>query len=384
MPATVCFPFVGDRIGGSHISAALLLRNLDPARYRPLVVLHEEGALPAFLRECGVDYRLLRLPAYVGASSKPVEHAADIARTAPILRRFLRRENVDIVHAQDGRMNLTWVLPTRLAGRRFVWHQRVKYGPSRLTKLMMRVADLVVCNSDFAAASLPDLQSARVAVVENPFDTSLDPPSRVVARARYLEETGTAPGARIVGFVGNLSDQKRPRLFVETAARIKQAGVAPVSFAIFGADRDGLADTLCRQAKKMGVGRELQLMGFRHPIDCWIAACDVLLAPEVEDAFGRTLVEAMLVETPVIASDSGGHREIIDHGRTGFLVPADDAETMVRTALVVLQHPQRARAVAKAAREHARRRYSVAAHAQKMMPLYDSLLGISVPACAAV
>ena len=78
-------------------------------------------------------------------------------------------------------------------------------------------------------------------------------------------------------------------------------------------------------------------MGFRYPPEPWIAACDVLLVPAVEEPFGRSLIEAMLLGTPLIAADSGGNPEIIRHGETGYLVPPDDPDAFAERTLALLE-----------------------------------------------
>jgi glycosyltransferase involved in cell wall biosynthesis len=67
----------------------------------------------------------------------------------------------------------------------------------------------------------------------------------------------------------------------------------------------------------------VKLMGYRSPGPFWIAACDQLVVPAVGEPFGRTLVEAMLVGTPVVAARSGGNMEALEGGM-GLLVEPDD------------------------------------------------------------
>ena len=63
----VLFPFVGERIGGSHRSALLLLRGLDTTRYEAVVVVHEEGPLSAHLTELSVPNAITKAPQPGGA-----------------------------------------------------------------------------------------------------------------------------------------------------------------------------------------------------------------------------------------------------------------------------------------------------------------------------
>ena len=101
---------------------------------------------------------------------------------------------------------------------------------------------------------------------------------------------------------------------------------------------------------------------------------DVLVAPAMGEGFGRTLVEAMLCGTPVVAADDGGHREIIRHGETGFLVQPDNPEAFAVAVLDLLENPRLADAVATAAKEEALRKYSVEAHVEKVQAVYDAVL----------
>jgi glycosyltransferase involved in cell wall biosynthesis len=115
-------------------------------------------------------------------------------------------------------------------------------------------------------------------------------------------------------------------------------------------------------------------MGFRYPPETWMAACDVLLVTAVDEPFGRTLIEAMLVGTPVIAAASGGNPEAIEDGRTGCLVPADDIAGFAARAHELLTDRGRWAAISRTAREDAVRRFGLACHAQAIMAIYDRML----------
>ena len=270
-------------------------------------------------------------------------------------------------------MNQTWGLPARLSGARFVWHQRSKYAPSRLTRHAMRLANRVVCNSEFVRQGLPPLARSKAAVVDNPFNTEVPLLNRAGARDAALAEIGLPEDGRLIAFVGNLTAQKRPETFLRAAALINEGSETPLRFLIFGRDRGDLQPGLTSLAGELGIGGMVRFMGFRDPMAPWLAAADLLLAPEVGDAFGRTLVEAMLVGTPVIASDSGGHREIIEPGTTGLLTPPDDASAMAAVALSLLEDTSRGNAISRKAREAAVARYAIPTHANVMMELYDQL-----------
>jgi glycosyltransferase involved in cell wall biosynthesis len=99
--------------------------------------------------------------------------------------------------------------------------------------------------------------------------------------------------------------------------------------------------------------------------------------PAVDEPFGRTLVEAMLLGTVVVAAASGGNLEAIRAGETGYLVPPDNAAAFADQILRVVRAPELCRAVADAARRDALSRFGLRQHAEAIMRVYDAMLGRS-------
>lgn len=373
MPPLVCYPFVGDTIGGSHLSAITLIRNLPADSVRPLIVLHQDGPLAEHLRELGLAYRLLPLPRLVGRDRSIAGHLLSILATAPRLLAFLRREGVALVHSNDGRMHLTWSLPARLAGVPTLWHQRNVFSASRLTGLMIRCAARVVTISDFVASGLPEVAAHKAQVMDNPFELP-DGLDRAASRSALRQELGLAAETPIVGLFGNLIDWKRPLLFVEAATRLPASLDPAPAFVVFGEDRGGFREAMTARAAEAGMKDRLFFMGFRLPVWPWLAACDLLVAPAVNEPFGRSLVEAMLCGIPVVASDSGGHREILKDGETGLLVPPDDAPAFAAAIEALLRDESRRGRIAAQAEAAARDRFSVQSHVAQVTEAYRGLL----------
>ena len=375
-PFRVCFPFVGDRIGGSHISTLTLIDSLDRSRFEPMIVLHEEGPLADLLRDRGLDYELLPLAEYVGTGQGMLQHGRAILRTLPRLRSFLRRRGVALLHGNDTRINLTWSLPAALARVPLIWHQRALFGSSRLNALMIRAAARVIAISRFIESGLPVVARGKSTVIDNPF---APPPTldRQVCHRALCEELGLPPETRILGLFCNLIAWKRPLQVVEVAVALDRRQAPPFAVVVFGDDRHGLGADMRARATEAGLQDCLFLMGFRTPIWSCIAACDLLLATAEDEPFGRTLVEAMLLGTPVIASDSGGHREIVADPDHGVLVPLGDASVMAEAALHLLNDDAAHRSLAERANAQALRRYDRQAHARAVESLYGSAVGLA-------
>lgn len=212
-------------------------------------------------------------------------------------------------------------------------------------------ADLRVCVSAEVAASV-----ARVApgpptiVVPNGVDAGLfaEPADRAAAR----RELDLPPGGQLLGFTGSL----RPWHGLDVA--LAALGELPgVELVVAG---DGpLRAELEELAATLGVADRVRWLGAlgHERIPTFLGALDVALAPYPRlDGFSFSplkLFEYLAAGTPVVASDIGQVRTILDGGRWGDLVPAGDASALARSVLRVLAEPGPAWQRAAAARRHA-------------------------------
>ena len=367
----VCLPFVGDTVGGSHLSALLLARGLGELGVHVHVVVHRPGPLSELLERRGTRFELLPLPTVEGAGTRLGYLRATAASLGP-LRHHLRTNRIDVVHTNDLRIHRAWMIAARTARVPHVWHQRTRFFAPRFGRLQLHAPTRIIAISRFVDESLPPFARRKSTVVLNPFDTLAEPPDRAAARRDLLAEIGAPASARIVGIVGNLTDQKRPLLFVEVAGRLA-AESDDLVFVMAGSDRSGNAARVERLADESGISGRVHHLGFRSPIEPVIAGCDVLVAPGVDDGFGRALVEAMLVGTPVVASRSGGHREVVEDGSTGLLVAPDDAAATAAAVRRLLEDPALGEAMTARAAAQARERYSIRRHAEDVLAVYRSL-----------
>ncbi|MEJ1157417.1 glycosyltransferase family 4 protein [Prosthecomicrobium sp. N25] len=383
-PETICFPFIGDEIGGSHISAMKLIKHLDRDRFRPLIALHDaSSALADLLRRNGLDFveapAVPYLKAGGSAGARLRSAAAFLMRSVPLCRAFLKRHDVRIVHTNDGQMHATWGLAARAAGASLLWHHRGDPDARGVNMLAPILANHIVTVSKFARPQKPVLGvDGRLSVVHSPFDHAVTIPDRARSRAMIADAIGCAPDTRFLGYFGLLIDRKRPVAFVDAVhAVIRRHPELPVAGLLFGVPALGgpaLDEAVRARAEELGIADRIQLMGFRQPVDPWMGGVDALLVPAVREPFGRTLIEAMLLGTPVVATDHGGNTEAIDHGRTGFLVAVDDAEAFVEPVHALLTDPALWSRISETAQREALSSYSVETHVSRISEIYAHLL----------
>lgn len=366
-PIKIAFPFVGDTVGGSHVSAGLLMAALPAQGFEPLAVVHRDGPLIDWLKTRGLPFICADLPYYSSRNSGAVA----LLKLGPLALRlagFLRRENFALVHANDGRMITSWMLAAQLVRKPAIAHCRTRWSRSRLAYVALRVADGIIANSNYVRDSLPkDLQQCTT-VVANPFEL----PSVVTGNSRDSMRNLVGGSGPIVAFVGTFQPQKRADVFIHAAAIMRERR-SDLRFVLFGRD-NGIEKSLRRLCTELGVDVVTTFAGFREDVRELLAGCDVLLAPAVDEGHGRVLVEAMLAGVPVVASASGGHVEIVSTGRTGLLVPADSPDALADSACRLLDDPTNAQAIVESALAYARASFSPAAHAAAVGALYRRVL----------
>ena len=258
--------------------------------------------------------------------------------------------------------------------RGMLWKLADKLGVVGRLILPGHVADSEYCRNHFAPGA-----TARVHVILDPVRPPCSARDHGSYRDSLLEAAKAPPGTDvIIGYVANFIHRKRPLVFVEIAARLRDQFGNGLFFPMFG-ETDGVRDKSLKhevtaKIAEHGLTSHCVLMGPRFPIEPWLMGCDALVAPAVREGFGRTLVEAMLCDTPIVAADEGGHKEIILHGETGLLARADDVAAFVNAVAELHQQPRMAKAIAAAANADALATYSVETHVERIQSIYDSLL----------
>ena len=368
MSIRVAFPFVGDTIGGSHVSAALLMAELPRHGFSPVAIVHQDGPLVPWLQQRGLTCLRADLPC-LRTGEAGLSAALKIFLIAPRLALFLRKNDFALVHANDGRMITSWIPAGRLAGCKAIAHRRTRWSVSRLSDIAFSFAQKVIAISRYVESTLPPSVRTKSVVISNPFERDNMP--RADVRKRVIDLVGME--APVIAFVGTLQKQKRPDIFLRAAGAI-HAQHTGVRFVLIGRDGEegASARALC---SGLGLDRVVTFAGFRADAAQCVAGCDLLLAPAVDEGHGRTLVEAMTAGVPVVAAASGGHIEIVETDHTGLLVTPDDPQAMAEAALSLLADPARAQALANAARSWATDNFSTAAHAKAVTEVYRSLLG---------
>ena len=351
-----------------------LLDALPKTRYRVLVVLEVPGGRIAELFsnfEQIEDPCALEKPFAVGRSFG----IGSALRTLPRIfgrARLLKDLGVDIIHTNDGRSHASWALAAKLAGSRIVWHHRGDPDARGTSLVAPILADQIVGVSEYSLPRRRWGKLSKARVIHSPFDVNVSV-DRAQMRQRLVAELGCPDNAIICGYFGQYIKRKRPAAFIDAVAELERIADRPVFGVMFGEPKDPAVDAEMQQRLNCaGKKPPVRLMGYRDPGHEWIAACDALLITALNEPLGRTLVEAMLVGTPVIATQSGGNAEAVAPD-CGIIVPPDDPRAMAAADLELLNAPERRDELTRRARSMAEKRYTSEHHVTEVRKVYREL-----------
>lgn len=246
-----------------------------------------------------------------------------------------------------------------------------------LSPLLYRRAAGIVCVSEDVrrsiAAAFPGIE-ARCHTIYNGIDMALfsDLPAKIECRRRFkLPAEG-----RLVGTVGRLVAVKNHALLLRAFASVtKKAPDAHLAIAGEGE----LRNRLVALAADLGLSDSVSFLPATPDIAQFYGALDCFVLSSASEGLPLTLLEAMAAGVPCVCTCVGGIPEVIEDGRSGFVVPKGSAEALSDRIAGVLLDPDAAVGPAKRGRSTIRERFTIAGCVAETERLYTEVLGGTQP-----
>ena len=134
-----------------------------------------------------------------------------------------------------------------------------------------------------------------------------------------------------------------------------------------------IEEALRRRIQDQRLEGSVTLAGYQSDEALYYTIFDVCVLSSVAQVLGMTLVHAMMAGKPVIGTTVGGPSEVIEHGRTGLLVPPRSPHALAMALRSLIDDPAHARALSSAGREHALAQYRVEQMTARMEDVYASI-----------
>jgi glycosyltransferase involved in cell wall biosynthesis len=390
---TVVFVESAAAMGGVQYSTLYLVRNLDPAQWRSIVVCPAEGDLTQACRDSGIEVHVLNQPRLwstsvrVGSARLPnpaawVWDAYLIGRTAKQLRRFLLQCAPDLVVTKGLSSHFLGGLAARKLRTPCVWHLQ-DFISERTFGIYRRVfgwaarflPEQIIVDGNSIAEQLPQLLRPRITVVLNGVDTKVFRPSLDGTIVR--EELGIASGDLVIGNLGRITPWKGQHYLIEAFASIA-AEHPNVTLLLVGSpvfDNDTYQRRLLKTVADLGLEGRVKLPGYRHDTANVLAAMDVFAFTSVEkDTSPLALLSAMSCGLPIVAFDIAGARELMADNDQLLLVPVADVARLGRALASVVANENLRRSLAAAARKQAVNEFDVEIYRDRIEQVFRKVL----------
>ncbi len=365
-----------------------LATHLDPAQWRPLVLLPFVGPFSSALTQAGVAWRVWPLAAPrtrqdLRSGRALLRLGLRLPPSVVRLAAWLRREQTALVHTNSSAA-LDGALAARLAGAPHVWHvrERLPLGAplrSLWCRAMLGLSAAVVVNSRAVRAQWGSRAAdLRLHVVPDGLDLSTFTPRRAAAEVRAELGLGDGP---VVGMVARIAPIKGQAIFLDAAARLC-ADFPAARFVLVGGALpayEPLRQALFAQANAGPLAGRVIFTGEvpRAQAPEIMQIFDVLAAPTTTmEGFGLVVLEGMALGLPVVAT-LGGPEDLIVEGETGCLVPAGDAAALANALARLLRDPAHARRLGKAGQARAASEFTLAQHVQRIAAIYTAVTRIT-------
>jgi glycogen(starch) synthase len=281
-------------------------------------------------------------------SDYDVVHAHDwlVAHAAATVKETLGLPLVATMHATEAGRHQGW-LPSPLS----------KAIHSVEWWLTFEARRVITCSSymRWEVTRLFDLPPDKVDVVPNGV---IEVPSR-----------RRAPATPTVVYAGRLEYEKGVQTLLRAVPRLKRRHPGlRVVVAGTGTYETGLKEL----AKDLRLGRSVELIGHidRQALATLFAQASAVVVPSIYEPFGMVALEAAVAGAPIVVSDTGGLRELVDHGVDGLRVPTEDAPALADAVTTLVKDQVLASRLARAAKERARREHGWDAIAARTLDTY--------------
>lgn len=192
-------------------------------------------------------------------------------------------------------------------------------------------------------------------------------------QGKALQDELGLTGSQVLVFVGSLNASKGVTFILDAMAEIIDR-YPDVRLVVVG---DGpLEKELKEKSARLSLGEHVIFYGRVSYLDVpkFLAAANIFLSPSLDEGMPRSVLEAMAMELPVVVTNVGGNPEIVEHGRTGFLVEPRDFHAIAKSVVELLSDSAISRRMGMAGRRVVHERYSFQAQIFNLAQVHYEVL----------
>ncbi len=343
MKLKILYPVIDGEITGGNIICLRIIEESLRRGYQVIVNSPTEGKFTDILKEKGIK----------------VYHL-DTRRTFRIdnaikLAWMIKKENVNLIHSHGplGVIILS-CLAGWLAAVPVINHAHIRDFPSanRLVRLYHYLSNWITnrffCTRVIAVSESvkktmvkEGVSADKITVVYNGIDTHTIR-DNLRSSIEIRKSFGLNENQRIIGEIGRLCRFKGQRVLIESALQVLKKFPESI-FMLVGEDLEGAGryrKELEDLTGELGLKQNVIFTGYRQDVMDLMNTFDIFVLPSLDEGLPVVILEAMAAGKAVIATAVGGSPEIVIHGQTGTLVPAENSDKLAEAIIYHLENPE--------------------------------------------
>jgi glycosyltransferase involved in cell wall biosynthesis len=307
----------------------------------------------------------------------PCRHRLDPA-TIAVLRSFLRKEQIDILHTHNYKSDFYGFLASLGLDIHLMTTCHTWFGDELKMRLFFSIDKLLLNQFDMVfVVSEPirkevlasGVRSDKVSVVWNGIDigrfSGEFEEMKTLENAR--DDLGIPQKCDVIGTVGRMTEQKGHVYFIEAARRIAKKH-RNTRFLIVG---DGpLKQSLMKQSQDLPV----VFAGVRNDMPTMYALMDIFVLPSLDEGLPMVLLEAMASRIPVIATAVGEIPLVFEDGKSGILISSKDVSALAGAIEDLLEHRSKADRLSQSAFHTVNEKFSSRTMAKNYINMYQNVV----------
>jgi len=368
------------KLGGAELC---LLDIAKPYKDSCLVGLFADGSFKELLQQHNIPVQVLTTQSIqVRKESTFLQSLGSISSIAPLIAQVARlARDYDVIYTNTQKALMVGALASVLTPRPLVYHLHDILSTDHFSStnrylavtLANRCASLVIANSQatqaafIAAGGRADMTH----VVYNGFDIR-NYQQHQLHSEQVCNQLGLA-GKFLVGHFSRLSPWKGQHILLAALAQCPENVAAIfVGDALFG--EEDYVQQIHQQVAELQLEKRVKFLGFRSDVIPLMSACDLVMHTSIApEPFGRVIVEAMLCGRPVVAAQAGGAVELVETGKTGWLVPPGEPTKLASVIVSCLNQPEKTAAIAYQGQLAASQRFDLQVIEQQLTQLLNQV-----------
>lgn len=376
-------------IGGGEYLLASLIRKLNRDRFRPVVFFAHRNEIIAGLEAEGVETVPLALNREMislfrdDVARSPghlIGFLPAALRATLAVRRAILSVGIDLLHPHDNLSKILGGVAAASAGIPAVAHCHDLLGAGFIDRMLLLVQRLLMDRIIAVSGSVQErfiqggANPRQIRTIENGIDAArFKPGTSALSRA----ELSIPESHRVIGVIGMFDPVKGHVFLLRAIKRLQESGVKDLTCLIAGEGR--LETELKEYVSSAGMEGQVRFLGYRRDVPDLLALMDLVVMPSLRESFGMVALEAMAMKVPVIASRIGGLEEVVEHEKTGLLVPPGDAAALAEAIRTLAEDPEMRRNMGEAGRHRVEQCFGLDSTVRRIEDLYLELLNSRMP-----